>query len=78
MVAVSTSAAALFNPVRRRVQPVIDHKFNRSRYDAQRMVGSFTETMQEQADPGQVVEGWVEVVRGTMQPAAVAYWVREE
>ena len=79
VVAVSTlAAAALFNPVRRRVQALIDRRFNRSRYDAQRVVGSFTETLQEQVDPEEVVEGWVEVVQGTMQPAAVGYWVRDE
>ena len=79
VVAVATlAAAALFNPVRRRVQGMIDRRFNRSRYDAQRVIGSFTETLQEQVDPDQVVKGWVEVIRGTMQPAAVGYWVRDE
>jgi hypothetical protein len=78
VVAVSTLvAAALFNPVRRRVQGVIDRRFNRSRYDAQRVIGRFTASLQEQVDPGEVVEGWVEVVEDTMQPAAVGVWVRE-
>jgi hypothetical protein len=79
VVAVSTLvAAALFNPVRRRVQGVIDRRFNRSRYDAQRVIGRFTASLQEQVDPGEVVDGWVEVVEDTMQPAAVGVWVREE
>jgi hypothetical protein len=78
VVAVSTLvAAALFNPVRRRVQGVIDRRFNRSRYDAQRVIGRFTASLQEQVDPGEVVEGWVEVVEDTMQPAAVGVWVRD-
>lgn len=78
VVAVSTlAAAALFNPVRRQVQAVIDRRFNRSRYDAQRVIGGFTETLQEQVDPDEVVDGWVEVVTETMQPSAVAAWVRE-
>jgi hypothetical protein len=78
VVAVSTLvAAALFNPLRRRVQEVIDRRFNRSRYDAQRVIGRFTASLQEQVDPGEVVEGWVEVVEDTMQPAAVGVWVRD-
>lgn len=78
VVAVSTlAAAALFNPVRRRVQSAVDHRFNRSRYDVQRVVGSFTATLQEQVDPDEVVDGWLEVVENTMQPSAVGYWVRE-
>jgi hypothetical protein len=78
VVAVSTlAAAALFNPVRRRVQGIIDRRFNRSRYDAQRVIGSFTETLQDQVDPEEVVDGWVEVVEDTMQPSAVGFWVKE-
>jgi hypothetical protein len=79
VVAVSTlAAAAMFNPVRRRVQAVIDRRFNRSRYDAQRVVGRFAASLQEQVDPDDVVEGWVEVVEDTMQPAVVGVWLREE
>lgn len=78
VVAVSTlAAAALFNPVRRRVQAAVDHRFNRSRYDVQRVVGSFTAKLQDQVDPDEVVDGWLEVVEDTMQPSAVGYWVRE-
>ncbi len=77
VVAISTlAAAALFNPVRRRVQVAIDRRFNRSRYDAQRVIGRFTESLQEQVDPVEVVEGWLEVVEGTMQPEAVGVWVK--
>jgi hypothetical protein len=77
VVAVATlAAAALFNPVRRRMQALIDRRFNRSRYDAQRVIGSFTETLQEQVDPDEIVDGWLVVVTETMQPSAVAAWVR--
>lgn len=79
VVAISTLVvAALFNPVRRRVQAVIDRRFNRSRYDAQRVVGQFTATLQEQVDPGEVVDGWMEVVEDTMQPASVGVWMRSQ
>ncbi|MEX0795721.1 MAG: hypothetical protein WD274_03410 [Acidimicrobiia bacterium] len=77
VVAISTLAAAvLFDPVRRRVQALIDRRFNRSRYNAQRVIGRFTESLQEQVDPAEVVDGWVEVVEGTMQPEAVGVWVK--
>jgi len=79
VVAISTlAAAALFNPVRRRVQALIDRRFNRSRYDAQRVIGRFTASLQEQVDPDEVVDGWMEVVEDTMQPEGVGVWVREE
>ncbi len=79
VVAISTLAgAALFNPVRRRVQGLIDRRFNRSRYDAQRVIGRFTASLQEQVDPDEVVDGWMEVVEDTMQPEGVGVWVRRE
>ena len=79
VVAISTlAAAALFDPVRRRVQAVIDRRFNRSRYDAQRVIARFVASLQEQVDPDEVVDGWVEVVEGTMQPEGVGVWVRKE
>lgn len=78
VVGVSTmAAAALFNPVRRRVQAGVDHQFHRSRYDAQWVIERFTETLRKQVDPDQVVDDWVEAVEGTMKPAAVGVWIRE-
>ncbi len=77
VVAVSTLVVfALFAPVRRRVQATVDQRFNRSRYDAQRVMGRFIASLQEQVDPDEVVDGWMEVVEDTMQPAAVGIWVR--
>lgn len=77
VVAASTlSVAALFNPLRRGVQTTVDRRFNRSRYDAERVVESFVATLQEEVDPQEVVDGWVRVVSDTMQPAAVGVWVR--
>jgi len=79
VVAISTlAAAALFNPVRRRVQALIDRRFNRSRYDAQRVIGRFTASLQEQVDPDEVVDGWMEVVEDTMQPEGVGVWLKRE
>jgi hypothetical protein len=77
-VAASTLAvAALFNPVRRRVQVWIDRRFNRARYDAQRVMDSFAESLRDRVDPVDVSDGWREVVAKTMQPATLAVWVRE-
>ncbi len=77
VVAVSTLVVfALFTPVRRRVQAVVDRRFNRSRYDAARVVDSFAGSLREQVDPQELVDGWVGVVSETMQPAALGIWVR--
>ena len=77
-VAASTLAvAALFNPLRKRVQDWVDRRFNRSRYDAQKVMDSFSGSLRDQVDPDRVVEGWVGVVSTTMQPAAAGVWVRE-
>ncbi len=77
VVALSTLVvAALFNPVRRRVQALVDRRFNRSRYDAERVIASFAGSLREQVDPEGVVGGWMGVVSETMQPASVGVWVR--
>lgn len=78
VVAISTLVvAALFSPLRKRVQRTVDRRFNRSRFDAERVVQGFASTLQERVDPAGVVDGWLEVVSETMQPAAVGVWVRE-
>jgi hypothetical protein len=71
------AVAALFNPVRRRVQVWVDRRFNRSRYDTQRVMDRFAGSLQDRVDSEGLVEGWVDVVSETMQPASVAVWVRE-
>ena len=54
----------------------MDRRFNRSRYDAQRVMDGFAGSLRDQVDGDQVIEGWVDVVNETMQPAAVAVWLR--
>ncbi len=77
-VAGSTLAvAALFNPVRKRVQGWVDRRFNRSRYDAQKVMDRFAGSLRDQVDSHEVVDGWVGVVAQTMQPESVSVWVRE-
>jgi hypothetical protein len=76
-IAASTLAVfALFNPLRRRVQNAVDRRFNRSRYDSRRVMDHFADTLRDQLDANQVVEGWVGVVSETMQPVSVGLWLR--
>lgn len=77
-IAASTLAvAALFNPIRKRVQGWVDRRFNRSRYDAQKVIDRFAGSLRDRVDSDEVVKGWVGVVSETMQPTSVAVWVRE-
>ncbi len=69
-------AAALFTPVRTRVQAWIDRRFNRSRYDSTRVIEEFTQSLRDRVDPKEVVDDWVGVVVETMQSASVGVWVR--
>ncbi|MGH8942636.1 MAG: hypothetical protein ACRDWF_07460 [Acidimicrobiia bacterium] len=78
VIAASTLAvAALFNPLRKRVQSRVDRRFNRSRYDAQKVMDGFSDSLRDQVDPVRVIEGWVGVVAQTMQPTVAGVWVRQ-
>lgn len=78
VVATSTLAVfGLFNPVRSKIQAVVDRRFGRSRYDAERVTDDFAGSLQERVDPDGVVEGWVGVVEATMQPVSVGVWVKD-
>ena len=69
--------AALFNPLRRRVQDGVDRRFNRQRYDAQRVMDGFAFSLRDRVDPEEVTTGWVDVVSSTMQPDSIGMWVRD-
>jgi MFS family permease len=78
-VAASTlAAAALFTPVRRRVQAWVERRFNRSRYDAEQVVDRFSGSLRQNLGPNTLVRGWVDVVSETMQPSSVAVWIRND
>jgi hypothetical protein len=77
-VAASTlTVAALFNPLRKRVQGWVDRHFNRSSYDTAQVMDQFAGSLRDEVDADEVVEGWVDVVEETMQPSSVGVWVRE-
>ncbi len=79
VVAGSTLAvAALFNPMRRRIQDSVDRRFNRSQYDARRVGDRFSNLVRDEVDMDRIVEGWVDVISETMQPATIAIWLNGE
>lgn len=69
--------AALFGPLRRRLQLAVDRRFNRARYDAQKTVAAFSTRLREEIDLDTLCTELVGVVRQTMEPAAVSPWLRE-
>jgi hypothetical protein len=74
-VAASTlAAAALFNPVRRRVQHAVDRRFNRARYDADQTVAAFAARLQDAVDLDAVREDLAGVVQAALEPAHLALW----
>ena len=75
-VAASTlAAAALFNPLRRRVQRVVDRRFNRTRYNADRTVAEFAARLKDAVDVTAVRDDLTTVVQQTLEPAHVSLWI---
>ncbi len=68
--------AALFNPLRKRVQQVVDRRFNRSQYDALRIADGFSDMVRDEVDTTRILANWLDVVDRTVQPATTAVWIR--
>ena len=76
-VAASTlAAAALFNPLRRRVQRLVDRRFNRARYDAQSAVAGFSGRLRDAVDLDTISGELLDVVGQTIAPAHASIWIK--
>jgi hypothetical protein len=72
--AATVAAAALFNPLRRRVQRAVDHRFNRARFNADNTVAAFAARLQDATDPAAVRSDLIGTVHHALEPAQISLW----
>ncbi len=75
--AATLAAAALFSPLRRRVQRIVDRRFNRARYDAEVMVAAFALRLKDAVELESVRDDLADVVQQALEPAHVRVWMSE-
>jgi hypothetical protein len=73
--AATLAAAALFNPLRRRVQKIVDRRFNRARYDADRIIAAFAARLQDAVDLDAVTADLAGSVQQALEPAGISVWI---
>jgi hypothetical protein len=73
--AATLAAAALFNPVRRRVQNAVDRRFNRARYDADQTVAAFAAQLKDAVDLDSIRDDLASAVHQALEPAHISVWI---
>ena len=76
MAASTLAAAAVFSPLRRRVQRGVDRRFNRNRYDAEVTVAAFSASLRDAIDLNRIERELVDVVQRAIEPSRVSVWLR--